>query len=137
MKLLRSLYNLFRRRTPLDGIGYVTSSLNGGLICIYEGAARPQSVTIPIGQKAKLLATLRFHNPAFKTPVNGVSKANPIISGEAISSGKASFARLYKADGRTGVLDMTVGRRGCNLNLTSTMIQKGGIVSITEFFVEP
>lgn len=80
-----------------------------------------------------LLATLTFGATAFGSAAAGVITANAITSGTAVATGTATFARLYKTDGTTVVGDVTVGTSGAGINLNTTSIVTGGLVSITSF----
>lgn len=105
--------------------------LNGGFIELYTGAQPANANTALSGNT--LLATLTFGNPAFGAAAASVITANAIASGTAVATGTATFARLYKSDGSTVVMDCTVGTTGAAINLNTTSIVTGGLVSITSF----
>lgn len=105
--------------------------LNGGFIELYTGAQPANANTALAGNT--LLATLTFGNPAFGAAAAGVITANAIASGTAVATGTATFARLYKTDGSSVVMDVTVGTSGAGINLNTTSIVTGGLVSVTAF----
>jgi hypothetical protein len=105
--------------------------LNAGLIEIFTGTQPANANTALSGNT--LLATLTFANPAFATAVASVITANTIASGTAVATGTATFARLYKSDGTTVVGDVAVGTSGAGLNLNTTSIVTGGLVSVTSY----
>ena len=105
--------------------------LNGGFIEFYTGTQPANANTALSGNT--LLATLTFGNPAFGAAAAGVITANAIASGTAAATGTATFARLYKSDGTTVVMDVTVGTSGAGINLNTTSIVTGGLVSVTSF----
>src|SRR5438067_5227002 len=81
--------------------------LNSGLMKIYSGTRPTDPDTALSGNT--LLATLTFSATAFGASVNGVATANAITSGTIAATGTASFARLFKSDGTTVVIDCSVG----------------------------
>lgn len=109
----------------------LASLLNGGFIEFYTGTQPANANTALSGNT--LLATLTFGNPAFGAAAAGVITANAIASGTAAATGTATFARLYKSDGTTVVMDVTVGTSGAGINLNTTSIVTGGLVSVTSF----
>lgn len=105
--------------------------LNSGFIEIFTGTQPANANTALSGNT--LLATLTFGSTAFGSSAAGVITANAITSGTAAATGTAAFARLYKSDGTTVVGDITVGTSGAGLNLNTTSIVTGGLVSCTSF----
>jgi len=111
--------------------GTVTALLNSGRIRIYDGV-QPANADTALSNN-NLLAELRFANPAFAAPVNGVATANAIASVTAVASGTASWFRVLQSDGASAVMDGSVGTASCNINLNSVVIQSGATVSISSF----
>ncbi len=111
----------------------VTALLNSGFVEIYSGA-QPATANTAIGAQA-LLVTLSFGATAFAGASGGVATANVISSGVAGASGTATWARLYKTDGTTPVLDCSVGTSGCNINLASASIAMGNTVAISSMIL--
>lgn len=104
--------------------------LNGGFLDIYDGA-QPATANTAVTTQVKL-ARLTFSNPAFGAGVGGVATANAIADDVAAdATGTASWFRAFKTDGTTAVLDGSVGTSGCNLNLNSTAVTEGAVVSVT------
>lgn len=104
---------------------------NAGTINIYSGTQPVNANTALSGNT--LLATLTFGNPAFGSPVSGTLTANAITSGTAVATGTATFARILKSDGITVLFDAQVGTTGAYINLNTTSIVSGGLVSISSF----
>lgn len=109
------------------------AQLNAGKLEIYTGT-RPANPDTALSGNT-LLATLTFSATAFGASSNGTATANAITSGTAAATGTASWARCYKSDGVTAVIDMNVGTSGSDLNLNSVSIQSGGTVSVTSMTV--
>lgn len=106
--------------------------MNSGTIELYTGTQPANANTALSGNT--LLATLTFGSPAFGSAASGgIITANAITSGTAVATGTATFARIYKSDGTTVVMDATVGTSGAGLNLNTTSIVTGGLVSVTSF----
>lgn len=106
--------------------------LNGGFLDIYDGT-QPATGDTAIGAQVKL-ASLTFANPAFGASVAGVITANAIGSDtDADATGTATWARLFKSDHSTAVMDVSVGTATSNLILNSAAIQIHAQVSVTSF----
>lgn len=103
--------------------------MNGGTIQFYSGTQPVNANTALSGNT--LLATCTFGNPAYGSAANGILTANAITQGTAVATGTATFARLFKSDGTTVVLDCTVGTSGAGINLNTTSIVSGGLVQVT------
>ena len=104
--------------------------LNSGPIAIYDGSQPASTGTAISGQNK--LATCRFGAAAFGAASAGVVTANAITDeASAPLSGTAAWARLYKTDSTTAVIDCTVGTVGTDIILSSTSITATGRVSIT------
>lgn len=81
------------------------------------------------------MATLTFGNPAFGSPTGGVLTANAITAGTAVATGTATFARILESGGATTVCDAQVGTTGAAINLNTTSLVSGALVSITSMTV--
>ncbi len=103
--------------------------LNSGLIEIYSGV-QPVNANTALSANT-LLATLTFGNPAFGAPAAGILTANPITAGTAVATGTATFARIYESNGTTVVMDASIGTSGAGINMGTTSIVTGGVVSIS------
>ena len=105
--------------------------LNNGFIEIFTGTQPANANTALSGNT--LLATLTFGSPAFGSAAAGVITANAIASGTAAATGTATFARLYESNETTVVGDVAVGTSGAGINLNTTSIVTGGLVSVTAY----
>jgi hypothetical protein len=108
----------------------IAALLNSGTINIYTGT-QPAAGGALSGNT--LLVTLTFGSTAFGAAVNGVVTANAITSGTAGNTGTATWFRCLKSDGTTIVMDGTVGVSGANLNIGSTSISSGAVISCSSF----
>ena len=107
--------------------------MNSGTIQIFAGPQPPNANTALSGNT--LLVTLTFSVTAFNAPVGGSITANAIANGVAITSGLATFARIYQSNGATVVMDVQVGdpAAGAYITLSTPTIVAGGLVSISSF----
>lgn len=62
-----------------------------------------------------------------------VATANPITSEAATATGTAGYHALVKSDGVTVVAMGSVGTTGCDLNLNSTGLTSGNLVSVSSY----
>lgn len=102
---------------------------NGGLISVYNGAQPATADTALSGNT--LGVTLTFGNPAFPAAVGGLLTANPITSGVAVADITPTFARIFKSDGTTVIMDVSAGTASANLLLGA--FTAGTLVSATAF----
>lgn len=108
--------------------------LNDGYIDIFDGI-KPENAETEITNQRRCVS-LKLGNPAFMPAERGVITANPISSGVAFNDAEpATWARLYKSDHRTPVMDVTVGAKSgqYNIILPTARIVKGITVSCTSF----
>lgn len=109
---------------------------NGGLLKVYAGTM-PADITTAISGQL-LLGTLTFGSPS-GTVDSGLHKfvAGAITQDSAADNGgvPATFARIFKADGTTIVMDIDVGvtGSGATLQLNTTNIVAGGPILVTSF----
>lgn len=106
----------------------ITQALSGGTIALYSGA-QPATTDTAITSQTKLVQ-LTFGSPAYGTVSNGAALANPIAPATGLANGTATWAR-YLTSGGLAVADGSVGTSGCDVNLDSTTIQAGALVTIT------
>lgn len=104
---------------------------NSGTINLYSGTQPVNANTALSGNT--LLATLTFNATAFGAASASVLTANAIVSGTAAATGTATFARFLESNGTTVVCDVSVGTSGAGINLNTTSIVTGGLVSITSY----
>lgn len=102
---------------------------DAGLIKIYDGA-QPASADTAIGAQV-LGVTLTFGATAFGAPSSGLVTANAITPGVAVASITPTWARIFKSDGTTVVMDISVGASGANMTLGA--FTSGTTVNATSF----
>ena len=102
---------------------------NSGLIKIYDGTQPTNADTAIVAQT--LGVTLTFGTTAFASAVSGLLTANAITSGTAVAAITPTWARIFKADGTTVVMDVSAGASGCNLTIGP--FTAGTVVSATSF----
>jgi len=101
--------------------------LNSGTIKLYSGT-RPATADTALSGNT-LLATGTFGATAFGSASGGVCTANAITQeSNAPAGGVATFARLATSGAAT-VCDISVGTSGAELNINSTTIVTGLIVT--------
>jgi len=102
---------------------------NGGFIKLYDGVQPATADTALSGNT--LGATLTFGSTAFGAAVNGVITANPIAAGVAVAEITPTFARIFKSDGVTVVMDVSAGPSGANMTIGK--FTAGTTVTATSF----
>ena len=102
---------------------------NSGFIRIYDGA-QPATADTALGGNT-LGVTLTFGATAFPGAVSGLLTANAITSGTAVAGITPTFARIFKSDGTTVVMDVSAGASGANLTIGA--FTAGTLVSATSF----
>ena len=106
--------------------------LNSGQIQIFSGP-QPVNANTALGSNV-LLVTLTFSATAFLAASNGSITANTIAAGTAVATGTASFARMYKSDGVTVVMDYPVSTSaGGGVVLNTLAIVSGAVISLASF----
>lgn len=100
----------------------LTALLPGGKIGLYTGT-QPATGDTAFAANT-LLATPTLGTPAFPAAAAGVLTANAIASAVAVATGKATFARLFRADNTTAVLDQSVGMQLVGSDFTFTAATK-------------
>ena len=102
---------------------------NGGLIRVYNGTQPATANTALSGNT--LGVTLTFGNPAFPAAVGGLLTATAITPGTAVADITPTFARIFKSDGTTVIMDVSAGATGANLLLGA--FTAGTLVGATSF----
>jgi hypothetical protein len=111
----------------------VLTDLAGGYIRIYDGSM-PASPESPLSGQ-QLLAELRIPTPAGEYQSgNGIVFGAIVADASANITGTAVWARLLKANGTTGVIDITVGPSGELQGQQS--IVAGKIVTIDSLYLK-
>ena len=96
----------------------LTALLAGGKLNFYSGT-QPATGDTALAANT-LLAAPTFGTPAFPAAVAGVLTANAITAATAVATGKATFARTFKSDGTTAVMDQSVGMQLLGADYTFT-----------------
>jgi hypothetical protein len=113
---------LITRNAALDA---VTALCDGGFLRFYSGS-QPDNPEAAAGAH---LCELRLSSKSFARADMGAATANPIRSDDfAARSGSAGWFRIFKADGKTPVLDGKISTSGADININNTEIQAGAIV---------
>lgn len=102
---------------------------NGGFIKIYDGT-QPASADSALSGNT-LGVTLTFGATAFGAANSGVITANAITSGTAVAGITPTFARIFKSDGTTVVMDVSAGASGANMTIGA--FTTGTTVSVSSF----
>ena len=102
---------------------------NSGFVKIYDGT-QPANADTALGSQV-LGVTLTFAATAFPVAVSGLLTANAITSGTAVAAITPTWARIFKSDGTTVVMDVSAGASGCNLTIGP--FTAGTVVSATSF----
>jgi hypothetical protein len=106
--------------------------LKDGFIDIYDGV-QPESPASEVGAR-KMCVSLKLGAPAFMPSAKGSISANPILSGVSVADvNPATWARLYRSDHKTAVMDVSVGTRDANIILPTTHIVRGVTVTCSSF----
>lgn len=108
--------------------GLITYAGSGCLINLYNGT-QPANANTAISTQT-LLVTLTVSG-SFGTDSNGTLTLGSVSNGTAVASGNADFFRIFKSDGTTVVMDGSVGTSGADMNLNTTTVNSGQVVSIT------
>ena len=106
----------------------VTNALSGGSLALYSGS-QPATADTAITSQTKLVQ-VAFGSPAYGTASNGAALANAIAPSTGLANGTATWARYLTSAG-LAIADGSVGTSGCDVNLDSTTIQAGALVTIT------
>lgn len=108
--------------------GLITYAGSGCLINLYNGT-QPANANTAISTQT-LLVTLTISG-SFGSDSNGTLTLGSVSNGTAVASGNADFFRIFKSDGTTVVMDGSVGTSSADMNLNTTSVNSGQVVSIT------
>lgn len=114
------------RNARLDAI--TTYVGNGGKFVIYAGT-RPATG----GAAGTVLSTHTMGSPFASASNGGVLTITLPADVNGSASGTAGWARLFKSDGSTIVMDLSVGTAGTDVIINSTTITSGVPVSVSVF----
>lgn len=102
---------------------------NSGFIKIFDGV-QPATADTALANNT-LGVTLTFGAQAFGPASGGVITANEITSGVAVANITPTFARIFKSDGVTVVMDVSAGAAGANLTIGAFTV--GTTVAVSSF----
>lgn len=139
---LRRLLNgaVFNANNPLfydasieAELNALTALLNSGFLEIYTGG----QPALDGGLSGTLLVTLSFAATAFAnaTAAAGTvtATANTITNGTAVATGTAGYFALLASNNSTVIGTGSVGVSGADLNMSTTAIVSGAVVSCSSF----
>lgn len=106
----------------------LTARLDSGTLALYDGT-QPATCGGAVGGATKLVE-FTLGTPAYAPASDGTALVNAITPASAASGGTATWFRGRSASGAT-VCDGSVGTSGCDLNLSSTALQAGALVTVT------
>lgn len=111
------------------------SLANDGFLNIYTGG----QPSLDGGISGTLLASLALSATAFgtATATGGVvtATANAISNGTAGNTGTAGYFALMQSDNATVILTGTCGTSGADMNMSTTAVVSGAVVSCSSFSV--
>lgn len=106
--------------------------MDGGFIDIYGGDA-PSSPDAPVGEQVRAVS-LAFGMPAFGRAAAGSIIANGIQPATAERTvNPVTWARIYRSDHKTAVMDVSVGTRDATLILPTVNIAANVTISCSFF----
>ena len=118
-------------------VDLIDGGAGAGTLKIYDGS-QPTNPDVAVSTQT-LLATLTFSDPAFGAAADGapggVATADSITDdSSADATSTAAWFRVADSNG-VAVIDGSVGTSGADLNLNTTSIVTGAVVSITAYTV--
>lgn len=81
------------------------------------------------------VATLTFSDPAFGNAAAGTAIAGTIVNDLNATGGNIAQASFFSTSPSTKILEATVSTSGADINLSSTSISAGDVVSVTSLTV--
>ena len=117
------------RNAAVKAVGRIA---NGGVVVIY-GGERPAHPEQPATVQP-LLVELDVGEHAFDEVKAGEIATGDVTARSPVKrDGRATWFRLYAADGNTALLDGSVGATGADMNLRMTDLLEGSLVQISRF----
>jgi hypothetical protein len=124
---------LFYDATIVAGVNAACTLPNSGFLNIYTGS----QPSLDGALTGTLLASLPLNADAFAnaTASGGVvtAAANSITSASAVATGTAGYHAVLEDDGLTVVWTGSAGLSGADLNLSSTAIVLGALVTCSSY----
>ena len=97
--------------------------MNGGFMDVLDGPM-PAAADLPITSQTVGI-TLGFADPAFRPAVAGIIVSNELQPGVAVASITPSWARIYEADHKTVVMDISAGAEDANFIIPVARLEQG------------
>lgn len=117
-------YSTTLRNAQLDAI--TTAVGSAGKLVAYSGTQPATG-----GTAGTVLATWTLGTPFAAAASAGVLTGNLPADVNAVATATCTWARIFKADGTTIVMDLAVGTSGTPIIMNSTALQSGVACSIT------
>lgn len=121
-------YSSALRNAQLDTISATVG--NAGRLVIYAGS-RPATG----GAAGTVLATFTLGSPFAPAASGGALYPSLPVDVSAVATGTATWARIFKSDASTVVMDLGVGTSGQDVTINSTGITSGLTCSVTAFSI--
>lgn len=117
-----------------DMLANLTTDANSGKLDIYTGSKPATPETAATGTK---LVEFTLPATSFGAGSGGVITANAITAVAALATGTAGWARLWKSDGTTALMDfdVTATGGGGDITIDSTSITQNAYINITSFTI--
>ena len=112
------------------GDAITTAVGNAGLMRIYTGSAPATETDAATGTK---LSEHTLGSPFAPGSSAGVLSPTLPSNVNALATGTAGYARIYKADGTTCVMQLTVGTSGAEVNINTLSLVSGGPVQVNSW----
>ena len=126
---------LFYDNTVITAVNAAATLANNGFLNIYTGG----QPGLDGGISGTLLVSLALSATAFGTATASggtvTALANTISNGTASNTGTAGYFSIMQSDNATVVLTGTCGLSGADLNMSTTAIVSGAVVSCSSFAI--
>jgi hypothetical protein len=118
-------YVVTLRNARLDQISSGTAGVGAsGKFRVYSGTKPATGAAIG---GATMLAEMTLNATFAPAATGGVLTLNAITSGTAVASGTPTWARMWKSDGTTAIVDMTAGVGSGDLNFNAAIVSGGTV----------
>lgn len=126
---------LFYDGAVISAVNAAASQVNNGFLNIYSGG----QPALDGGLSGVLLVQLAFGGTAFASATASggtvTALANSIGNGTAVATGTAGYYALLESDGMTVVQTGVCGTSGSDLNMSTTAIVSGAIVTCSSYAI--